>query len=254
MPKPTKLPEWASDVSAAIVEPAELKKDLGWVVEKPPHQFFNWWMNLVFLWTSYFDTTVDSILSAATALAGTVTTHIGATTAHGATGAVVGTTNNQTFTGLNKFDKEINYKAILASGVATPSAGYVGLFFDTTDLVFKYKNSAGAVNTVGGGAGGGIAGTAPVAKTANYTLIDPADDGRVILCDSSAGAFYVQFPAPRNGFKVTMKDVGGAFSTNAVTAKRNTGELIEGQGDYLMEADYGSWSWVSNGTDWFLVA
>lgn len=52
--KPTKYPEWA-DGASAIVEPSDVKKALGWVVEKPPHQFFNWFMNLVWQWVTWFD-------------------------------------------------------------------------------------------------------------------------------------------------------------------------------------------------------
>lgn len=54
-PKPTKLPEWASGVGAAITEPSGSKKTTGWVAEKPPHQWFNWLLNLIYQWLGYFD-------------------------------------------------------------------------------------------------------------------------------------------------------------------------------------------------------
>ena len=54
MAKPTTEPRWA-DVGGAIVEPPEAKKDVGWIVEKPPHQTFNWWMNLVFQWINFLN-------------------------------------------------------------------------------------------------------------------------------------------------------------------------------------------------------
>jgi hypothetical protein len=40
------LPRWATGASAAVTpEPSEGKKDAGWAaVERPPHQYFNWWM------------------------------------------------------------------------------------------------------------------------------------------------------------------------------------------------------------------
>jgi len=50
---PSKLPEWASGGSADIVEPSEGKKDLGWIQEKPPLEWFNWIQNLTYQWHSY---------------------------------------------------------------------------------------------------------------------------------------------------------------------------------------------------------
>lgn len=53
--KPTKLPRWG-DVSGDIVEPSSGKKDVGWVdEEKPPAQFFNWLLDLIFQWTDYLN-------------------------------------------------------------------------------------------------------------------------------------------------------------------------------------------------------
>jgi hypothetical protein len=53
--KPTTLPEWASGGSADITEPTLLKKQTGWVVEAPPHNYFNWWQKLVWQWMVYLD-------------------------------------------------------------------------------------------------------------------------------------------------------------------------------------------------------
>lgn len=52
--KPTVEPSWATDGGADIVEPASGKKATGWVVdEKPPAGFFNWYMNLMYLWKKF---------------------------------------------------------------------------------------------------------------------------------------------------------------------------------------------------------
>ena len=56
--KPVKKPRWAN-VGGAITEPSEIKKDVGWIVEKPPHQFFNWLMNLYYQWVEYFESATD---------------------------------------------------------------------------------------------------------------------------------------------------------------------------------------------------
>ena len=59
--KPNDYPEWASSADAEKVEPSLAKQQVGWERyvdgkrEKPFFQYFNWWMNLVFKWVSYFD-------------------------------------------------------------------------------------------------------------------------------------------------------------------------------------------------------
>jgi len=63
MAEPSKLPEWATDVSAKIVQPAEVKKKAGWVQEIPPCEWFNWWMNNVYKWILHFKETLVTIAS-----------------------------------------------------------------------------------------------------------------------------------------------------------------------------------------------
>lgn len=53
--KPSTLPEWASGGSAEVTEPTLEKKQAGWIVEKPSHDYFNWWQNLVYRWAAYLD-------------------------------------------------------------------------------------------------------------------------------------------------------------------------------------------------------
>src|SRR6266705_4620003 len=61
--KPEKFPRWA-DAGGVIVEPAEAKKDIGWVVaEKPPAQFFNWLLNLGYQWLVYLTGITDDIMN-----------------------------------------------------------------------------------------------------------------------------------------------------------------------------------------------
>jgi hypothetical protein len=55
MTKPTKYPEWATDVTAIITEPTNTKKQQGWVAEKPPEGYFNWLQNLTYEWIKFFD-------------------------------------------------------------------------------------------------------------------------------------------------------------------------------------------------------
>lgn len=164
MPRPIEFPEWADGGSATIVEPSAAKKLLGWIVEKPPFEFFNWWMNLAYLWFVYLDGMATSNQNAITAettraeaAEGTnstnISNHIAATAAHGATGAVAGTGNSQTFTGVNEFDQYTLIKSLLASGVPTPAAGKIAIFLDSADGQYKKKDSTGAVTRFGSGGG-----------------------------------------------------------------------------------------------------
>ena len=67
---PSKLPEWATDVGADIVEPSLGQKQDGWDVDdRPPPGWENWKSNLVYQWLSmmtelqvrnWFDTTVTT--------------------------------------------------------------------------------------------------------------------------------------------------------------------------------------------------
>lgn len=153
MPRPSEYPEWADGGSATIVEPSAAKKLLGWIVEKPPFEFFNWWMNLVYLWVVFIDTQQQADETNISTNATNIANHIAATAAHGATGAVVGTGNNQTFTGVNEFDQYTLIKSIAATGVPTPAAGKIAIFMDSADGQYKKKDSTGAVSRFGSGGG-----------------------------------------------------------------------------------------------------
>lgn len=51
--RPSALPVWAT--GGTITTPSGPKQALGWVVEKPPLSFFNWFQNLVYQWLGYLD-------------------------------------------------------------------------------------------------------------------------------------------------------------------------------------------------------
>lgn len=52
--KPGTLPEWASGGAAEITEPGASAKSSGFVdKQKPAHQHFNWFFNLVWMWLAW---------------------------------------------------------------------------------------------------------------------------------------------------------------------------------------------------------
>ena len=63
IPRPDKLPEWASvpqsdpnEPVPNIVEPPAGKKQLGWIFKEfPPSNWFNWILNKAYKWLEYFD-------------------------------------------------------------------------------------------------------------------------------------------------------------------------------------------------------
>lgn len=59
--KPTEKPNFATGGSAAVTTPSGAKKLLGWINEKPPHQFFNWLHRFTSLWVDYFESITDRI-------------------------------------------------------------------------------------------------------------------------------------------------------------------------------------------------
>jgi hypothetical protein len=55
MAKPTNTPRWAN-VSGDIVEPSSDKKDVGFISgERPPAQFLNWLLNLLYQWIAWLN-------------------------------------------------------------------------------------------------------------------------------------------------------------------------------------------------------
>jgi hypothetical protein len=62
MAKPASLPRWA-DAGGDIQEPSSGKKDVGWTGERAKYQWMNWWMNLMYQWTSYLNTLESEALT-----------------------------------------------------------------------------------------------------------------------------------------------------------------------------------------------
>lgn len=60
--KPSEKPRWATDMLAAVTTPPIAKQDIGWIVEYPPHQFFNWLHRKSYDWLNYFEAKGDTDL------------------------------------------------------------------------------------------------------------------------------------------------------------------------------------------------
>lgn len=104
-----------------------------------------------------------------------------------------------------------------------------------------------ALNIVGGIVYAGWTGT----KTANYTVTIP-DQG--VPVDSSGGAITITLPAtvPTNGWSTTIKDIGGAVSTNNITISGN-GHNIDGSASVVLVTAYSSKTIMAIGGAWAVI-
>lgn len=66
--RPLKYPEWARTNYVDpvyggnnVLEPAEAKKDVGWLKERPPAQYMNWLARLTYQWLEYLDGKIEAV-------------------------------------------------------------------------------------------------------------------------------------------------------------------------------------------------
>lgn len=130
--------------------------------------------------------------------------------------------------------------------------------------IYVIQTIGGAVQNVvdtgiiqfSGGIAGSEAGAAffTVSTSLPYTILN-TDGGSIFLIDTTSGAGTITLPAsPTANLRFKIKDIGGVFSSNPVTVARAGSENIELlASNYLLQADFGEWEFVTNGTDWFIV-
>lgn len=99
----------------------------------------------------------------------------------------------------------------------------------------------------------GVAGGGTEAPVSYPRVLTGADDGKVFLTDTSSARSYT-FPAPVEGFKVTIKDAVGLAGVFPITMARNGAETIEGvASSFECAAAWGSWTFVCDGTNYNLL-
>jgi hypothetical protein len=96
----------------------------------------------------------------------------------------------------------------------------------------------------------------------NVVIVDPsstptitltqADSGKTYIIRSSLGAVLFNLPTAVLNFSFSVKDGDGQFSTNACTLDPPGAVQVEGlAANYLLEADFGDWSFFCDGTNYF---
>lgn len=61
--KPTEVPRWATDGAALITEPSSGKKDIGWIEEPVPADWWNWIWNRTYLWILWLQDITNQALT-----------------------------------------------------------------------------------------------------------------------------------------------------------------------------------------------
>jgi hypothetical protein len=120
----------------------------------------------------------------------------------------------------------------VASTVTSTELGYVS---GVTSAIQTQITGKASVQTV-------------VSVSSNITL---ANYG-IYLVDTTA-ARSLQLPSPVAGALITVKDKTGTSTANNITILRAGSEKIETvAASYLLREDLGSWSFVTDGTDWYI--
>jgi hypothetical protein len=134
--------------------------------------------------------------------------------------------------------------------VSTPSNPPAGFYkaYVKTDGKLYLLDSAGVETPVGAGGGGGLSILSPVSYP--YAI---AGAGLLVIVDTSQPR-TLTLPSPSVDAVVGIKDVVGLADLNPITIQRFGAELIEGLAQsYVAETAWGSWTFVSDGTNWFLI-
>ncbi|HJP95969.1 MAG TPA: right-handed parallel beta-helix repeat-containing protein [Candidatus Saccharimonadales bacterium] len=86
-------------------------------------------------------------------------------------------------------------------------------------------------------------------KTTSYTAL--LSDG-TILANTTGGALTVTLPDATGcrGKKYRIKDAGGSANANHITAQPQGGQTVDGQSSYVLNANYGAATLLSDGANW----
>lgn len=133
-------------------------------------------------------------------------------------------TTTQTFAGSKTFGSNNSDAATFGTASSTSSSTFNGGVINTTRTI-----------------------------TGNLTL-DTTTHDYIIFVTTSSGAISITLPAPVNGRSFIFKDITGNANTNNVTILQHASEKIEGIAtSKIFQTPWFSETFVSNGTDWFLV-
>jgi len=157
---------------------------------------------------------------------------------------------------------EIGYVNGVTSAIQTQLNGKLNDVF-TTNGDLLYENSGEQRLPIGtGGQVLTVAGGLPTWATPGaVTIFDVFTvsssttmvSGRTYLANTSGGAFNLTLPSPAASAFVRIKDRNGTFRQFNLTVVRSGSENIEQvAANYVLDSDFGSWTFVSDGTNWWI--
>ena len=256
--KPTGKTNWGvgnPDFATNVIEPSAGKKQTAWQsAEKPAYEWMNWLFYITDQWVDHFEDPSGQILEidngdspySAVSLNRwlAVDTSAGAVTIN--LPPVVGNEGVQFM--FVKSTSDSNDITIDGDGGETINGALTAILSSQFEsIILKEINGEWAI----------LAKNSSTEKTetiSSNTTLTSNDLGKNYFVDTSGGAINVTLPAAVAGGIFSFKDSTGSFEASNVTIVRDGSESIEGlASDYVLEADFGTWKFISNGTNWFIV-
>lgn len=143
---------------------------------------------------------------------------------------------------IKKIDSAVGAVTISGTvdGISSPAIyvqyGEVTIVSDGTSFYFKNKWPT-------------LTAVSQVVVSGNVTLTNNA-----IHLVNTSSARTLTLPAPNVNTCIMIKDITGSANTNAITVARFASEKIETvAASYVLSTNLGCWTFISNGTDWFLT-
>ena len=151
-------------------------------------------------------------------------------------------------------DANISPTAAIAGSKITPNFGSQALTAGVSSLGNTTTGTLTAgistsVNTLTGS----IIVTTRTVSTTPFT-VDTTSTDYILFVNTTSLAITINLPTPTNGRRLVFKDSTGNAGTNNISIAPHAGEKIEGlAATKILGTNWGSWTFVSNGTDWFMI-
>lgn len=134
----------------------------------------------------------------------------------------------------------------VSRAVVTDSSGFISAATTTAAEIGFVNGVTSAIQTQ---LNVKLAATSIVSVSSNVSLTNKA----IHLVDTS-GNRSLTLPAPSTTSFIVVKDSTGSAATHAITIVRNGSEKIETvAASYSLSTNLGSWTFISDGTDWFII-
>ncbi len=154
-------------------------------------------------------------------------------------------------------DANVSPTAAIQGTKITPSFGAQNIsqttsntasFGPTTITGALVAGSSTAVNTLTGS-------FAITTRTITSSLVVDTTTTDYVIFVNASSSLNITLPAPTNGRRLIIKDIAGTLSSTVlINMIQHSTEKIEGlAATKTLGTPWGSWTFVSNGTDWFMI-